>query len=164
MKNFTTAKQKLELELMLVRATADFLKFSEAKKLEMMRSVGTNNNISTKALSPCIQAATTTRKLRSATYLLKLNNCQMACREFNGLMIEHGYIAISDRLSSKGLTKSYNVLTAKGLKYGVNYAYKKTAVQTQVRYRNDTFLSLFELVLRNVGAPVHYNNSFDSSY
>lgn len=80
--------------------------------------------------------------------LLNRNGCEIKTARFNQLLIAAGYMELRERTSSKGTIKEYKVLTAKGLKYGVNLISNKNQKECQPYYYLDTFMKLCNTVTR----------------
>lgn len=82
--------------------------------------------------------------LKSATELLKENGSSLSIREFNALMIQHGYLADMTRKAAHGQTKHFKTLTAKAKQFGENQVSPKAPNQTQPMYYADNFASLLK--------------------
>lgn len=80
--------------------------------------------------------------LKSATELLKENGSTLTIREFNALMMQHGYLADMTRKAAHGQTKHFKSLTAKAKPFGENQVSPKAPNQTQPMYYADNFASL----------------------
>lgn len=89
------------------------------------------------------------RERCSATELLKRNMCGIGAAKFNELLIENGFLENKERRSSKGNgIKTYKSLTDKGLQYGVNLVSEKNQKEVQPYYYADTFMELFNTVMK----------------
>jgi Rha family phage regulatory protein len=138
-------KYAAEMEMVAVQSAATFLRVSDSSKLEMMHIVFEGNGVKTTALP---QFTEKVRTVCSATHLLEQNNCPIKVRAFNAALIKHGFLEKLKRLATQRTFKTYNSLTEKGLQYGQNDAYKGASTQTQAHLYSDTFMELYERVVK----------------
>jgi Rha family phage regulatory protein len=138
-------KYAAEMEMVAVQSAATFLRVSDSSKLEMMHIVFEGNGVKTTALP---QFTEKVRTVCSATHLLEQNNCPIKVRAFNAALIKHGFLEKLKRLATQRTFKTYNSLTEKGLQYGQNDAYKRASTQTQAHLYSDTFMELYERVVK----------------
>lgn len=131
------AKQiDLKDKLTWVKEVKKLLNLSENSTLSLLQKVGTPLGL------PTPEYTTSKGILKSATELLRENNSTLSVREFNSLMIKHGYLADMTRKAAKGAVKHFKALTSKGKTYGENQVSPKAPNQTQPMYYADNFASL----------------------
>ncbi|WP_010278893.1 BRO family protein [Paenibacillus senegalensis] len=82
----------------------------------------------------------------SATELLKKNGIGMQAKEFNKLLIKHGYLEEKERPSKKGGTKLFKSLTESGLEFGKNIISPNNPRETAPHYYPDKFPELLEII------------------
>ena len=124
-----------------VKFIADDLKVAESSRLLMYNGAFEEFGLPTSFLPK--YEGNGNRERRSATELLKRNNCEMSAVKFNEKLLEHGYLEVKERPSSNGGRKQYKALTEKGLRYGVNLINEKNQKEVQPYYYSDTFMELF---------------------
>lgn len=139
-------KTKFLMCLQGVKFLSDDLKLAESSRLFMYSGAFTEFGLPTSFLPHYEDNGS--RERCSATELLERNNCGMRAAKFNQLMISAGYMELKERMSSKGGTKEYKVLTDKGLEYGVNLISDKNQKESQPYYYADTFMDLFDTVTK----------------
>lgn len=131
------AKQiNLKDKLTWVKEVKKLLNLSENSTLSLLQKVGTPLGL------PTPEYTTSKGILKSATELLRENNSTLSAREFNSLMIKHGYLADMTRKAAKGAVKHFKALTSKGKTYGENQVSPKAPNQKQPMYYADNFASL----------------------
>lgn len=129
-----------------VKFVADDLKISESSKLLMYNCAFEEFGLPTSFLPKYDDNGN--REQRSATDLLKRNACGMSAAKFNQILLENGYLEERERPSSNGGMKKFKALTDKGLEYGVNLINEKNQKEVQPYYYADTFMELFEIVVK----------------
>ena len=133
------AKAVLDLELYV----QDYLKTSEASKLEIIHSVYEDFNLSTKRLPVYTR---NTKPTFSAKDLLNRFDCGISSIAFNKLMIANGLMEEKERSGRHGQIKKFKTLTESGLRYGQNDTSKHNPRETQPHYFEESFMELFNLL------------------
>lgn len=77
---------------------------------------------------------------------LKENGSPMSAQAFNARLIELGYLTELTRQSSKGGTKKFKSITAKGLEYGENHVNPNNPKSTQPLWYADKFIEFLNIV------------------
>lgn len=137
-------KSNVEQGIAVVKFIADDLNVNPASRLLMYENYCIDVGIPTGFLPKYEHNGN--RELKSATVLLKENNCQISAKNFNVLLLENGYLEERERASGKGGIKKFKALTEKGLNYGENAISPKNQREVQPLYYADTFMELFDLV------------------
>lgn len=137
-----TQPQRLALKdkLSWVKEVKKLLNLNENSTLSLLQQVGEPLGL------PLPDYTTSKGILKSATELLRENNSYLTVREFNALMMQHGYLADMTRKVAHGQTKHFKTLTAKAKQYGENQVSPKAPNQTQPMYYADTFGSLINML------------------
>lgn len=138
----TQPKERISRKELMDAATwaAKFLNLNDASKLLMAQQI----------LAPTglILPEYTASKgfLLCAEKLLKKNNINMSSRAFNLAMEDKGLLTYRERPSKSKGTKRFPILTKNGLKYGENQVHPKNQAQTQIRYYEDKFTELLNVL------------------
>lgn len=142
--NFDNKLENLQLEQQGLKLAVDLLKPSKASTVRMLKDFNNSQGLSTAYLPDYVDD----KVGFSATALLQKFNVPMNVRQFNILMIEHGFLEKRTRPSTgKRKFKSYNHIMDKGLKYGKNeVSTKGSASQSQPLYYEDTFIELVNIL------------------
>ncbi|BAH07934.1 ORF6N domain-containing protein [Clostridium kluyveri] len=142
--NFDNKLENLQLEQQGLKLAVDLLKPSKASTVRMLKDFNNSQGLSTAYLPDYVDD----KVGFSATALLQKFNVPMNVRQFNTLMIEHGFLEKRTRPSTgKRKFKSYNHIMDKGLKYGKNeVSTKGSASQSQPLYYEDTFIELVNIL------------------
>ena len=127
-----------------IKFIADDLKVAQSSRLLMYNGAFEEFGLPTSFLPKYEDNGS--RERCSATELLKRNNCGIGAAKFNEKLMQHGYLEIKERPSSKGGKKLYKSLTDDGLRYGVNLINEKNQKEVQPYYYADTFMDLFNIV------------------
>ncbi len=132
-----------------IGVVADILHMNDASKIYMIEGLYKSYNLPT-AFLPQYEL-NGSREMKSATELLKRFELGVSVRNFNILLCEYGYLEERERNSSKtdGI-KKYKALTEEGLKYGENAVSPHNQREVQPLYYADTFLELYNIVVREV--------------
>ncbi|APM39391.1 ORF6N domain-containing protein [Clostridium kluyveri] len=135
---------KLKLEKEGLKLAVDLLKPSKSSTVKMLKDFNTSQGLSTIYLPEYVDEEVGI----SATALLQKFNIPMNIRQFNKLMVEHGFLERKTRPSTgRRKFKSYNHLTDKGLKYGKNETSTRGSErQTQPLYYENTFMELINFL------------------
>lgn len=136
------SKGNTEQGIAVVKFIADDLNVNSASRLLMYENYCIDVGIPTGFLPKYEHNGN--RELKSATVLLKENNCQVSVKNFNILLLENGYLEERERASGKGGVKKFKALTDKGLNYGENAISPKNQREVQPLYYADTFMELFK--------------------
>lgn len=128
-----------------LEAVSNMLRMNDASKLLMLENFYKEYNIPTGFLPKYEHNGS--RQMKSATELLKKNDCNISIYKFNELMIDKGLLEEKERKSSKGV-KKYKALTEFGLRYGENAVSPHNQRETQPLYYEDTFMELVNLLER----------------
>lgn len=83
--------------------------------------------------------------LRSATELLKSNDCELSAVAFNKKLVENGYLTEMSRKTRKGESK-YKNITEKGLEYGENLVSDQNPRETQPMWYENRFMELYNSI------------------
>lgn len=137
-------RSNVEQGIAVVKFIADDLNVNQASRLLMYENYCIDVGIPTGFLPKYEHNGN--RELKSATVLLKENNCQISAKNFNVLLLENGYLEERERASCKGGIKKFKALTDKGLNYGENAISPKNQREVQPLYYADTFMELLETV------------------
>lgn len=126
---------------------ADILHVNDASKIMMIGKLYNSYDLPTEFLPNYEYNGS--RELKSATDLLKRYDIGMSAKNFNILLIEHGYLEEKSRKSTAtpGKEKKYKALTEKGLKYGENAVSPQNQREVQPMYYADSFKELFNMVV-----------------
>lgn len=127
-----------------LEVVAEMLHMNDASKIGMLENFYKSYNIPT-AFLPKYEF-NDNRSMKSATELLKLNNCKLSARKFNELLINNGYLEERTRHSNKNGIKKFKALTEKGSKYGENVVPPHNQREVQPLYYEDSFMKLYEIV------------------
>lgn len=119
---------------------AKFLNLNENSKLILAKQILDPLGL------PTPDYTTSKGVLKSATELLKENGSSLTIREFNALMIKHGYLADMTRKAANGKIKHFKAFTHKGKQFGENQVSPKQPNQTQPMYYADGFARLLNTV------------------
>lgn len=139
-------KSEIEQALIVAKFVADDMRVNDASRLLMYENLCKDFNIPTGFLPKYEYNGN--KQMKSATALLKENNCGMSAKKFNLLLIDKGYLETRERPSSKtGETKKFPALTETGLKYGENAVSPHNQKEVQPLYYEDTFIDLYEKVV-----------------
>lgn len=139
----TKEKSIIEQGLIAAKFVADDMRVNTASRLLMYENLCKDFNIPTGFLPKYEHNGN--KQMKSATALLKENDCGISAKKFNLLLIDKGYLEIKERPSSKtGETKKFPALTENGLKYGENAVSPKNMRETQPLYYEDTFMELYK--------------------
>lgn len=128
-----------------LEAVASMLRMNDVSKLTMLENFYGSYNIPTDFLPKYVKAE---RQVMSLTALLEKNGCEMKAVAFNKLLVQNGYLEERERPSSKGGAKKFKSVTEKGLKYGENQINPKNPKETQPLYYEDSFMELYQNVVR----------------
>lgn len=139
--SYTNIPLKEQVESL--EAVSNMLRMNDASKLLMLENFYKEYNIPTGFLPKYEHNGS--RQMKSATELLKKNNCVISIYKFNELMIDYGLLEEKERKSTKGV-KKYKALTEPGLRYGENAVSPHNQRETQPLYYEDTFRELVDLL------------------
>ena len=130
-----------------IGVVADMLRVNDASKLMMIGKLYKSYDLPAEFLPNYEYNGS--RELKSATDLLKRYDLGMSAKNFNILLIEHGYLEEKSRRSTAtpGKEKKYKALTEKGLKYGENAVSPQNQREVQPMYYADSFIELFNMVV-----------------
>lgn len=136
--------EKLKMEQLQLEFTIDRLKVSKASEVKMIKEFNISQGLSIAYLPEYVDEDAGL----APTTLLEKFNVPMSVREFNKLMVEHGFLEERTRPSTnKSGIKKYKSLTDKGLKYGKNErSTRGSAQETQPLYYEDTFMELINFL------------------
>lgn len=129
-----------------LQVVADMLRMNDASKILMLEGFYKGYNIPTDFLPKYEHNGS--RQLRSATALLKENDCGISTLKFNQLLLDGGYLEEKERPSSSGTIKKFKSLTEKGLQYEENAVSPHNQRETQPLYYEDSFMDLTEQISR----------------
>lgn len=135
--SYTSIPLKEQVESL--EAVSNMLRMNDASKLLMLENFYKEYNIPTGFLPKYEHNGS--RQMKSATELLKENDCSISIYKFNELMIDKGLMEEKERKSSKGV-KKYKALTESGLRYGENAVSSHNLRETQPLYYEDFFMEL----------------------
>lgn len=136
-------KSEIEQGLIAAKFVADDMRVNTASRLLMYENLCKDFNIPTGFIPKYEHNGN--KQMKSATALLKENDCGISAKKFNLLLIDKGYLEIKERPSSKtGETKKFPALTESGLKYGENAVSPKNMRETQPLYYEDVFMELYK--------------------
>lgn len=136
------AQQQVSIsdKIKTVKFLTSYLNLNENSKLILAKSIAEPLGL------PLPDYTTSKGVLKSATELLKENGSSLSVREFNALMIKHGYLADMTRKAANGKIKHFKAFTNKGKQFGENQVSPKQPNQTQPLYYADGFSFLLNTV------------------
>ena len=130
----------VQTQLYLADALADRLRLDDASRLGMYQSIAAPYNLTLP------QYVSSKGVLKSASELLKENNCTISAIKFNQLLELHGYVETITRPSISGKTRKFKNITEKGKVYGENEVNPKNQKETQPHWYADRFAELYNKV------------------
>lgn len=129
-----------------LEVVANMLRMNDASKLLMLEGFYKGYHIPTDFLPKYEHNGS--RQMKSATALLKENDCQISAVKFNNTLVDAGYLEEKERASSSEKTKRFKSLTEKGLEYGENAVSPHNQRETQPLYYEDSFMGLLNIVMQ----------------
>lgn len=140
-------KTSIEQGIGIVKFIADDLNVNTASRLLMYENYCKDVGVPTGFLPK--YEHNNSRQLKALSTLLKEKGCAVSAVKCNQKLIECGYIEERERPSTKenGI-KKFKALTESGLKYGENAVSPHNQKEVQPLYYEDTFMDLFEEVMK----------------
>lgn len=139
------SKPLIEQGVSVVKFIADDLRVNEASRILMYETYCNDVGIPSNFLPKYVSNGN--REMKAPTHLLKENGCNLSALKFNSLLVEHGFLEIKERPSSKGSPKKFKALTEKGLRYGENSVSPHNQKEVQPLYYSDTFMELYDIII-----------------
>lgn len=138
--SYNSQLQYVQTQIYIVEAVSRNLRLSEASRLGMYQSIAEPYRLAIPQYVPSKGV------LKSASVLLKENNCDISVIKFNQLLEAHGFVETISRPSSSGKVRKFKNITVKGIVYGENEVNPKNQKETQPHWYADKFRELYNLV------------------
>ncbi|WP_051236352.1 BRO-N domain-containing protein [Paenibacillus pinihumi] len=128
-------------EAYMVEIAANVLRLPDSGRLKLLGDFNRTHGLSVPLPGYADESIS-----ESATELLKKNGIGMPAKEFNKLLMQHGFLEEKERPSSRGGIKLFKSITVPGLSYGKNIISPNSPRETAPHYFPDKFPELLRIL------------------